>query len=229
MGRLERMNMHSQSQGIRRLSLSWFSLLLLTVSVPSTGSIPTSASPMPVSLVIIFDLSQSVNELDQSPTVKPKDLKLLLSRLFQLSGQNQYFIIGVSTTPTVILNGSTDGGITLKALSKLASIRREGATALYDTCYLGVERVAQREPSNRVLLVVSDGVDTTSKKSLYEVERALIENKVKLYAIVGKSNNNVYEGALDKLASSSGGVAFHYKQREDLSSIMESIVTRIQQ
>jgi Ca-activated chloride channel family protein len=190
---------------------------------------PGPASPMPIGLVIIFDLSGSVNELDQSPTVKPKDLKLLLSRLFQLGGENQYFIIGVSTTSNVILNGSTDGDVTLKALSKLASIRREGATALYDACYLGVERVVQGKPSNRVLLVVSDGVDTISKKSLDEVERALIEKKVKLYAIVGKSTNNVYRGALDKLASSSRGIAFHYKQREDIPSIMESIVTKIQQ
>jgi hypothetical protein len=202
---------------------------MLTLSAPPASSVPTSVPLVPISLAIIFDLSQSTNEKDQSPTVKPKDLKSLLSQLFQLNGQNQYFIIGVSTTPTVILNGSTDSAVTLKALSKLASIRREGATTLYDACYLGVEKVTQAESSNRVLLVVSDGVDTLSKKTLKEVKRALVEKKVKLYAIVGMSKNNVYKGALDELASSSGGIAFHYKEAKDLGPIMESLGAKMQQ
>ncbi|MBA2732404.1 MAG: VWA domain-containing protein [Acidobacteria bacterium] len=199
------------------------------VSAPLTDSAPKYSSSMPISLAIIFDLSQSTNEYDQSPTVKPKDLKSLLSQLFQLSSQNQYFIIGVSTKPTIILNGSTDIGVTLKALSKIASIRREGATALYDACYLGIEKITQREPSNRVLLVVSDGVDTMSDKSLNEVKRALVEKKVKLYAIIGMSTNNVYKGVLDDLASISGGGAFHYKQSKDLGVIMERLVAKLQE
>jgi Ca-activated chloride channel family protein len=221
--------MRNERQNNKRLLLSCFAVVLIAISVPSAGSYPAVVSPMPISLAIIFDLSQSVSASDQSPTVNPKDLKTLLSRLFQLSGQSQYFIIGVSSTPTVILNGSSDAKVTLKALSKLASIRREGATALYDACYLGVEKVAQGERSSRVLLVVSDGVDTLSKRTLKQLKTALIEKKVELYAIVGMSQNNVYKGALDELASSSGGVAFHYKQHEELSPIMERFFAAMQQ
>ena len=221
--------MFDKWQNTIRLLLSCLLSLLLIISAPSVSITPASASAMPINLAIIFDLSESVNASYQSPTVKPKDLKDLLSQLFQLSSQNQYFIIGVSTTPTMILNGSTDSNITLKALSKLASKRREGATALYDACYLGIEKVAQGESSKRVLLVVSDGVDTTSNKTSKDVKRALIEKKVKLYAIVGRSENNAYNRILDEMASISGGVVFHYEQSKDINNIMVSIAAKLQE
>jgi hypothetical protein len=101
-----------------------------------------SASP-PISIGVIFDLSASTNSFEPSFAVKPKELTGLFTRLFQLNGQNQYFIISMSTTPEVILARSKEEKATLKALSKLSKIKHEGATALFDACYLGIERVAQ--------------------------------------------------------------------------------------
>jgi Ca-activated chloride channel homolog len=204
-----------------------FSLLLIT-SGPSFGLGRQAAAATPINIAIIFDLSRSANSSNQSPTVTPKDLKSLLSHLFQRSSRNQYFIVGVSTTPTMILNGSTDSDATMKALSKLGS-KREGATALYDACYLGIEKVAQGESSKRVLLVISDGVDTISDKTASEVKRMLAEKKVQLYAIVGRSKNNVYDGVLDEMASISGGAAFHYAQAKEISPILVSLAGKLRE
>lgn len=221
-------------RNILHFSSSSFILFVLTVCAsPARLAQGTSGAPVPLTIAVVFDLSVSTASLSrQSPTVKPKDLKQVLSPLFQPDSHNQYFIIGVSTVPQIILDGSMNGEATLKALSKLASLPREGATALYDACFLGIRKVTRPEPSKRVLLVVSDGVDTISHKSLNEVKSALVDRQVKLYAIVTKTDDKTYrEGAksLDELASISGGESFYPKNSKDLKAIMESIVAKLQQ
>jgi hypothetical protein len=220
-----------------RFSLSLLTLFSLIVFAPRADfAQDTSVSQMPVSLALVFDLSQSTALAlsRQTPTIKPKEFEKLLSPLFLTGSRNQYFIISVSTDPKVILDGSTDGKATLKALSKLGSMRREGATALYDACFLAINKVTRAEPSKRVLVVVSDGVDTLSKRTLNEVKRALVDSKVKLYAIVSKSEDGVkvYEAgikALDEMASISGGEVFRPQRSEDLNAVMEMLVAKIQQ
>jgi Ca-activated chloride channel family protein len=221
------------------LLLSCLSSLLLPTSAPSVGSTIQPTAARPISIAIIFDLSTSANPAFQFPTIKPKDLKDFLTQLFRLSDQNRYYIIGFSTTPNVFLDGSTDSKLTLKALSKLGSEERQGATALYDACYLGIEKVAQEESSEGALLVVSDGGDNISSKTFGEVKRALVEKKVKLYAVVPWSNNNVpknvnaykraliYKKALDEMASISGGAVFQYERSKDISPILASIVAKL--
>lgn len=207
-------------------------LLLIAVMSPAELSQETNASQTPITIAIVFDTSQSTVLQNQSSLIKPKDLKAVLSPLFQLNSQNQYFIINVSTSPQVILDGSLDGAATLKALSKLAAVRREGATALYDACFLAIRKVTRAEPSKRVLLVVSDGVDTLSYKSLNEVKRALVDRNVKFYAIVRQTDDRAHPRgtkALAELAAISGGESFHPKKSEDLKAIMESIVAKLQQ
>jgi Ca-activated chloride channel family protein len=225
---------HPTWPNILRLSVSSLAgFLLMCFSPPAEFTQVTATPTAPINLAIVFDTSASIASPQQSPTVKPKELMKGLSPLFKLNNQNQFFIIKVASEPTVILNGSMEEEAVLKALSKLASVRREGATALYDACYLGLEKITQEEHSKRVLLVVSDGIDTLSKRDLNEVKRALTEKKVKLYAIhVGNPKDEIYnKGArvLDEMASISGGKAFHPKQSEDISSIMESIVAKLQE
>jgi VWFA-related protein len=217
-----------------RLSLLSFALILLPLVFASTAerAQETSASQTPIIIAILFDTSQSTSLQNEYTLVKPKDLKMVLTPLFQLNSQNQYFIINVNTSPKVILDGSADSEQALKALSKLASLSRGGATALYDACYIAIRKVTRTEPSKRVLIVVSDGMDTISSKSFNEVKRALIDRNVQLYAIISQTRESRSEEgsrALDELASVSGGESFYPKGSQDLKAIMEKIVTLLQE
>ena len=221
----------------RRRSILYFSpltLFIVMVFAPRAEVAQDTAAAVetPLSLALIFDLSQSTVLQRQGPTIKPKHFKQLFSSLLQPGSRNQFFIISMSTAPKVILDGSTDGKATLKALSKLAAIERGGATALYDACFLGIKKVTLAEPSKRVLIAVSDGVDTMSRKTLSVVKRALVDAKVTLYAIVVKSEDKVFDErikALDEMAAISGGEAFHPERSEDLKAILERIAVKLRE
>ena len=206
-------------------------LFLLTAGSPSVKFAQnTVATSTPMDVAIIFDQSASRDAANQ---IKPKRLAQSLFPLFQLNNQNRYFIIGVGTKPSLVLNGSTDANATYKTLVRLASTQPEGATALYDACYSGIEKVTQSAHSKKILLVLSDGLDTVSNKSLSSIDRALIENKVKLYAInVMLPKALAYQkgaNALNNLASASGGVVFHPNKPEDLDAIVKGLIARLQE
>jgi Ca-activated chloride channel family protein len=229
--------MPSKKRNVLSFSSPALILFLFLVFVPSAGfaQIRSVSPPPPINIAVIFDLSQSSSDSSdprQRPRIKPQKYVEALTRLVQLNNQNQYFIISIGTTPTLILNGSSDADAIRHEISRLAFMPHEGATALYDACYLGIEKVTQDERSKRVLLVVSDGMDTLSRKYLNDVRRALIERDVKLYAIVQEHKDKLYKvGAkvLDELASISGGEAFHPNSSEDLSAIIENLIGKLRE
>lgn len=212
------------------LSISFFAVLLVFLT-PAAG-FGQSASTSPISIAIIFDQSASTASPSSASAIKPKEFIKALAPLFQLPGQNQYFVISVASTPTVVLDGSRDGEAAFKTLSKLASARRAGATALYDACYLGIEKVTQGAYPKRVLLVVSDGVDTLSEKKLGDVKGALSGKGITLYAINSGNPKDKFnaEGAkhMEEMASASGGALYRPEQAEELNKIVASIVASLQ-
>jgi Ca-activated chloride channel homolog len=214
-----------------RLVFVSLTLSLLTNYNPLNGAGQTSlANPKPTSIAIVIDVSDSTDALE--PRVKQKQLSQALLRFVQLNDQSEYFLIRVSTTASIFLDSNRDATTTSQQISRLVSKRREGGTALYDGCYLGVEKVVQGAYARRVLVVVSDGFDTMSHKSLQETAKALVDNKVKLYSInVGSKIERNQNGmkALHALASVSGGVAFYPKSSEDLNAIVDEISARMRE
>lgn len=214
--------------------------LVLSVALLQTGPAPSLEVPQnraalstPISIAVIFDLSDSTHSSQRSLAVKPEQLAKLLLPLFELNSQTRYSLISVSTAPKLIVARTADSRVMISALTKLASVRREGATALYDACHLGMETVRQDEHSKQVLLVVSDGLDTVSQSSFEAITRVLGEKKVKLYAIDSGDPKNKASAAgarvLDEMASISGGEAFHPKRSEDLAGIVENIVAKVRE
>ena len=85
-----------------------------------------------------------------------------------------------------------------------------GGTSMFDAVYLAAEDVLRREAGRRVVILLTDGVDTTSVyNSAAAIERAW-RSEVIIYAIgIGDRNYNpVSTGPLDKLAKETGGRVF---------------------
>ena len=55
-----------------------------------------------------------------------------------------------------------------------------GQTALYDACYLGVEKVQRGVHPKRALLLISDGQDNNSRYTFTELRKLLKESDVTL-------------------------------------------------
>jgi VWFA-related protein len=85
-----------------------------------------------------------------------------------------------------------------------------GGTSMFDAVYLASEDVLRREAGRRVVILLTDGEDTTSVyNSAAAIERAW-RAEVIIYAIgIGDRNYNpVATGPLDKLAKETGGRIF---------------------
>jgi Ca-activated chloride channel homolog len=95
----------------------------------------------------------------------------------------------------------------------LPHLRAEAGTSLYDAIILGSEGLTERE-GRRVMVVVTDGGDTTSFRNYHEALRAAHDAGAILYALVvvpitnDAGRNTGGENALTQISRSTGGRAF---------------------
>jgi len=113
-------------------------------------------------------------------------------------------------------------------------VNTTGNTALYDACYLGVEKVQRGGHPKRALLLISDGQDNNSRYTFNELRRLLKESDVVLYGIgilgggdAGSSLGMEGQGILDELASVSGGKAFFPRSAAEMDDIFEQIALEL--
>jgi VWFA-related protein len=237
--------MCSHSQFSRRvyLTLVFATIFVVPVTYAQTGPAPSAQissensaaqNTLPISVAIVVDISSSASSYRDEIDSKYKALfKSLSSFIEEGNAQSEYFIIPFSTEPKSLTTGSSSIAQVLKVMKRLSLSKREGATALYDACYLGASKVAQGKHDKRVVLVFSDGDDNISDKTLGDLQRLLIDTKVLLYAIdMGDPRNSGYiKGAetLEKMASVSGGVALSTKSPEGVKLAFENIKMKLRQ
>jgi Ca-activated chloride channel family protein len=113
---------------------------------------------------------------------------------------------------------------------RILETRGEGETALYDAIAVYLSRVADT-PGRKVLIVFTDGDDTTSRVSPEEVMRMLRASSVTVYPIefpgerrVGSTEALRARSFLLGLAAASGGRMFHPQASKDLATIYRSIL-----
>ena len=95
----------------------------------------------------------------------------------------------------------------------MRAIRAEAGTSMYDALHLSAQEVTSRD-GRHVIVIVTDGGDTTSSKTYQEALEALQRADTVLYAIVvmpitNEAGRNIgSENALTTLARSTGGRVF---------------------
>ena len=129
----------------------------------------------PASVGVVFDASGSMNP------VKIKQAKNALSRFMrQGHPENDYFLIGFNSTPQLLADWTRDGQ---QILSIIDYVKGRRETALYDACYLAVEKIMRGGRPRRALLLISDGQDNLSRFSFEELKRLLRESDVPIYSV----------------------------------------------
>ncbi|HEU4391204.1 MAG TPA: VWA domain-containing protein [Blastocatellia bacterium] len=83
-----------------------------------------------------------------------------------------------------------------------------GSTALYDSLYTVSSDLLNREAGRRVIVVLTDGVDTSSRVKLRDAIERAWRNEVIIYAIGIRGGEGVDSGGLKKMTSETGGRAF---------------------
>jgi Ca-activated chloride channel family protein len=185
-----------------------------------------SDADAPVSVGILFDVSGSMSG------DKVRRARDALSHFIQTShDRDEYFLIGFNSRAQLLMDRTRDGQA---VLDKLTFVQTKNNTALYDACYLGVERVQRGTHSKRALLLISDGQDNNSRYTFNELRRVLKESDVVLYAIgilggsdMGSALGMDGQSILDELSGVSGGKAFYPRSGAEMDDIFEQIALEL--
>jgi Ca-activated chloride channel family protein len=116
-----------------------------------------------------------------------------------------------------------------RAEQALRGLKGEGGTSLYDAIYLASDELATRE-GRHVMVIVTDGGDTTSYKKFGDAQRAAQRADTVLYPLVvvpipNDAGRNVGgEHALQTLSANTGGRTFYPSGFEQLDQSFADIL-----
>jgi Ca-activated chloride channel family protein len=112
-----------------------------------------------------------------------------------------------------------------KLADAVRKIRAGGGTSLYDAVYLAVNQKLAGTSGRRVIILITDGDDNSSRVSLTETLEAAQKGDVSIYSI--STNSSAYFGSKDqergdktlkKFSEETGGKPFFPLKIEDLAS-----------
>ncbi len=178
---------------------------------------------IPVSIGMVVDNSGSMRE-------KREKVASAVLNLIKASNPNdEEFIVNFNDEAYLDQDFTNNLGSLHEALDRLDS---RGSTALYDAVIASCDHLAKAgKRDKKVLIVVTDGEDNTSERSLEQAIRAVQdENGPVIYSIgilghEGKQHRA--ERALRELSLETGGVAFFPKNLDEVDSISQAIAKDI--
>jgi Ca-activated chloride channel homolog len=185
-----------------------------------------SDTDAPVSIGVLFDVSGSMNG------DKIARARKALERFINTSHpMDEYFLIAFNTRAQLLLDRTRDGEA---VLNKLTLVQPKANTALYDACYLGIERVTRGSHQKKALLIISDGQDNSSRYNFGEVKRLMKEADVTVYSVgildggdAGSALGMQGQAFLDELSGVTGGKSFYPQTNIEMDEIFERIALEL--
>ena len=139
---------------------------------------------------------------------KPLDQALAAARTFTIakSSRDQFTVLSFGDQVSAASPLTTDPTSIAAALRNV-TLSTEQGTALYDGLLDGVRTLADAGSGRRVLIVLTDGDDISSKATAAQVIAAAHASDVTIYAIALKSSS-FKPVALQRIANATGGGLF---------------------
>ena len=184
-----------------------------------------SAEDVAISIGVIFDVSGSMK--DKITTAQNAASTFMKT----LNPDDEYFLVEFANRPSVETDFTTD--IT-KIQSKLIMAPAKGQTAMYDSVYLGLEKLKEANNPKKALLLITDGEDNHSRYTFQNVKEFVKEQDVQIYAIgiVDEWNSQLSTGhsgraMIEELADQTGGRAFFPDSVYELEDICTKIAVEL--
>ena len=177
-------------------------------------------SELPVSIVLALDTSLS--------TRKDLPLELASARRFVhdiLRPVDALTLYEFDERVTEIVHFTSDLSTIDRGINR---VRSGTATSLYDAVYLASEALATRQ-GRKVMVLITDGGDTTSSSSYQDALRAAIESEALMYSIIvvpieaSAGRDTGGEHALIQLSKDTGGKYFYAAGTSQLDEAFRKI------
>lgn len=202
-------------------------LIILLVIALADPHIPLERTKEGVNLVIVMDVSGSMAAADYKPTrldAARESARLLINGLQSKDNVGIVIFSGGATT-SAYLSPYKD-----KVLLKLAAIKQtEGETALGDGLALAVDMAASVPNKNKVIILMSDGMNNAGIISPDEAVRFAWTSDIRVYTVgVGSKDADLDEATLQMIAKETGGQYFKSVDTSTLSRIYSELPKKIE-
>jgi Ca-activated chloride channel homolog len=172
--------------------------------------------------------------VDHSTTMRPKLAEVsAAARTFVRSSnrEDEMFVVNFNEVVTLGLSGATRFTDNTTELEHAITRPEDsgGQTALYDAIARGLEEVQAGSRDKKVLIVVSDGGDNASGRSLGQVIGLAEQSSAVIYTVgvFNEQDPDRNPGVLRRLARATGGEAFLPGQLSEVVAICERIARDI--
>lgn len=176
---------------------------------------------LPVSMGLVIDNSGSMR--DKRPRVNEAAITLVQSS----NPDDEAFVVNFNDDYYLDLDKDFTNSIP-ELKEALERIDARGSTALYDAIIGSLDHLKKGNKEKKVLLIVTDGEDNTSRNSLEKTLREIQKTDTVIYTIglLGQENKKsakTARKALIAIAQASGGVAYFPENVEDVHAICEQV------
>jgi VWFA-related protein len=194
---------------------------------PSTPPVESQHEERPLAICILLDTSGSMYEK------RPEVMAAALALIHASKPHDEACIVGFDDE---VFNALPSGEFTsnIEEMEEaLTRIDSRGGTAMRDAVQTGIDHVGlTTHKERRVLVLITDGYDTSSKVGQEELLRKIKSSGVTVYCIglLTESDPQRQETArlaLDQLADASGGLAFYPKNVAEVESISNQIANEV--
>ena len=172
----------------------------------------------PVSVGIILDISGSMN--DDIISARNSVVRFL----DQGHELDEYFLI--------TFNGRTKMAYDFTSRrenlqSKISIAKPKGRTALYDSVYLGLEKMREGRHDKKALIIITDGEDNMSRYTFSEVKQFAKESDVQIYVIGERGRLGYGTGIIVDITRLTGGRPFFPNNFKQLDYFVDLIHTEL--
>ncbi len=111
------------------------------------------------------------------------------------------------------------------ALKKhIAELTPSGETAVFDAVYTAIATLeANNEPGKRAVVLMTDGIDNSSRRRVDEVIEQAKRANIKLYLLGFGRDNEIDHTTMKKMANETGGQYYHASNKDALKEIFEKL------
>jgi VWFA-related protein len=181
---------------------------------------------VPIGLGLLLDISDSMfgRRIDDARDAVRRFLLELLAP------SDEFFLMAFNHEPRQLTGWTSEPGPVQTALAQL---RPTGATAIYDAVKAALPTIAARRRERAAIVIISDGADTASDTTLYDLRTDLLKTDAFIFAIAIDSpkeqaiNTRVNPQALAEVTNQTGGHTDVVRDSADLAAATAKIADEL--